>query len=79
MSLELRDLRAKITVETDCAIDGYAAAQDMEKGEAVREILHKWAIKQIEGAMVLQARLKREGMEGSDKGTSGRPREDDPE
>lgn len=71
MSLELRDLRAKITVETDCAIDGYAAAQDMEKGEAVREILHRWAVKQIEGAMVLQARLKREGMEASGKGTSG--------
>ena len=78
MSLELRDLRAKITVETDCAIDGYAAAQDMEKGEAVREILHKWAIKQIEGAMVLQARLKREGMEGSDQGTSGRAGEKAP-
>lgn len=77
MSLELRDLRAKITVETDCAIDGYAAAQDMEKGEAVREILHKWAIKQIEGAMVLQARLKREGMEGANQGTSGRAGESD--
>ena len=78
MSLELRDLRAKITVETDCAIDGYAAAQDMEKGEAVREILHKWAIKQIEGAMVLQARLKREGMEGSAQGTSARAGESAP-
>ena len=29
MSLELRDIRGKITVETDCAIDGYAAANDL--------------------------------------------------
>jgi hypothetical protein len=79
MSLELRDLRAKISVETECALDAYAAANELDKSEVVREILHRWASKQIEGATVLHARLKREGLAGLDKGASGKRPEDDPE
>ncbi len=54
MSLELKDLRLKATVETDCALDAYAVANELDKSEVAREILHRWATKQIEAARVLE-------------------------
>ena len=58
-------------METDCALDAYALAHQLDKTEVAREVLHKWAQKQIEASMLLQSRLKREGLPVADKGKSG--------
>jgi hypothetical protein len=47
---ELRDLRIKITAETDCALQAYALAHGKSKGDVVRDILHAWALAQIDEA-----------------------------
>lgn len=77
ISLELRELRTKVTVETDCALDAYAAAHSLDKTEVAREVLHKWAEKQMHASTLLQSRLKREGLSGADKGVAGQARPDE--
>jgi 23S rRNA maturation mini-RNase III len=75
MSQPLQDLRAKVTIETDCALESYARAHLLDKSEVVRDILHQWAVRQIHAANMLQASLRREGISAADEGTSGKMRE----
>lgn len=75
MSADLVDLRAKITVETHCALAAEARALDVDRAEVVRAVLHEWAMKRIHGASVLNACLRAKGLGGALQGTSAQPGE----
>ena len=66
MPAELRDLRAKITVETDAVLDAISRVTGQDRSEIVRDWLHKLAKEQIDIFTVLQGRLNAEGLSGND-------------
>lgn len=68
MSIPLRDLRAKVTVETDCALDAVSRSTGKDKSEVAREVLHGWALQQIDASNVLHRLLQVEGLAGGRKG-----------
>lgn len=72
MADELRDLRAKVSVETDAVLDSTSRVTGRDRSEIVRDVLHKWAIEQIELSTVIQARLKAEGITAASEGATGR-------
>jgi len=71
MSAELHDVRAKLTTEAYCAIAAYARAHDVDKGEVVRDVLHRWAVRQIHSATMLQRCLKAKGVSAAWEGIAG--------
>lgn len=72
MADELRDLRAKISVQTDAALDAHSRVTGRDRSEIVREILHKWSLEQIAISTLLDARLRAEGLGEASEGASGR-------
>jgi hypothetical protein len=72
MSLDLRDIRSKVSPDTDVTIEAFAEANGLDKSEAVRVILDKWARKQIHDATVLVQMLKRSGSAGEVRGIAGK-------
>lgn len=72
---DLRDLRARVTVEADAALDAEARASGRDRSEIVREVLHQWAMSRIEMATVLLRRLDTEGIGGQVGGAQGSSRQ----
>lgn len=68
MSLDLKDLRLKITPETDCVLRARARATGKDINEIAREALHDWAGEIIHETTVLVGLLKSEGLNGASAG-----------
>jgi hypothetical protein len=71
MTAELRDLRAKITVESDAALDVVSRVTGKDRSEIVRDIIHRWALEQVSISTLLGQRLKAEGVQAAGEGASG--------
>lgn len=68
---DLRDLRAKVTVETDAVLDAVAFGTGKDRSQIAREVLHRWALETIDATIVLQRRMAVEGISGSRSGNPG--------
>lgn len=71
MALELRDLRAKVSIETDIALEAVSRATGKEKAEVARTVLHDWALQRLSEARVLTRLLKGEGLRRAHEGEAG--------
>lgn len=63
MSEPLKDFRAKITNEADCVLEALNRATGRDKSEIAREVLHNWALGQIQAASLIKRFLRDEGAE----------------
>lgn len=77
MSLELRDLRAKVTAETDAVLLVESRISGKDRSEIVRDILQEWAQQRIHAAKLLTSLLERDGLLGEDGGRAGNVRDID--
>lgn len=77
MGIELKDFRGKLTVETDAVLEAMNRRTGKDKSEIVRDIMHSWAMEQIDVARLADDILRREGVPGiagERQGTSGKRR-----
>jgi hypothetical protein len=58
------ECRPKITLETEAALQAEMKVTGNDKNEIAREVLHRWALIQVEKARVIAGVLKREGISG---------------
>lgn len=66
---DLRDLRAKVTSESDQMLEAVSRATGKDKSELVREIVHQWFVeKHREWQMIGRFFRGREGSSGDAKG-----------
>ena len=62
---DLRDLRAKITAESDQVLEAVSRATGRDKSELVREVLHEWADRKLHEARLIHRLARSEGSDGS--------------
>ena len=62
MSADLKDFRGKITVETDCVLETINRVTGRDRSEIAREVMHRWALEEIEKQSVLAQLLRSEGL-----------------
>ena len=65
---ELIDLRAKITHETDAYLDSMTKATGKDRSELVREILHHYALEEIDKCIKQHKVLCAKGLAGDRRG-----------
>jgi predicted DNA-binding protein len=58
---ELRDLRAKVTADTDQVLDAISRATGKDKSEIVREVLSAWACEEVHKATMVLRLIDRKG------------------
>lgn len=75
MSLDLIDLRAKITLETDAVLEAIHRATGRDRSEIARQVLSELAASEIHKASLIDKLLAREGLRGICGGVSGSERE----
>lgn len=71
MSEPLKDFRGKVTEETDAVLEALNRSTGRDKSEIAREVLHKWALEQIEAARLINRFVRPEGRTGEPKGARG--------
>lgn len=64
MSIPLVDFRGKVTAETHAVLDAESRHSGRDMSEIVREILHTWAVENINKARLLERSLTVAGFEG---------------
>lgn len=74
MAADYRSSHVKLTVEADAVVEAHARARDKDRTEIIRDVMHKWALEQIEIARLTEQRLRAEGVSGSSEGESGSER-----
>lgn len=75
MSLELKDFRGRITIETDCVLEALNRTTGRDKAEIAREWLHEKALEHVHVASLLHDLLAREGVSGASQGRAGSERD----
>ena len=58
---DLRDLRAKLHVETDQVLDAVSRATGKDKSEIVREVMQAWAKEEVHKATMVLRLTDRKG------------------
>lgn len=71
MSQELRDFRGKVTPETDAVLEALNRATGRDKSEIARDVLHKWAVEQLEAAKLMVRLSTCEGRRRESQGAGG--------
>ena len=71
MSLPLIDMRCKVSPATDALLETLHRTTGRDKSEIARDVLHKWAEKEIHAAMLLHSELKDKGVLRDYQGVSG--------